>query len=68
MNLLIMTSSTTSTLAGILEMGTEVVGWFISTMTSYLGFITGNPIILIFFLLLLAGAGIGFLFRIWHSA
>ena len=68
MNFLLMTGETTSTLAGILSMGTDVVSWFITTMTSYLGFITGNPIILVMFLLLLAGAGIGFLFRIWHSA
>lgn len=52
----------------VLSSATSVVTWIISAMGSYLGFITSNPIILILFLILLAGAGIGFLFRIWHSA
>lgn len=52
----------------VLSSATSVVTWIISAMGSYLGFITNNPIILVMFLILLAGAGIGFLFRIWHSA
>lgn len=52
----------------LLGAATQVVTWMITNMTSYLGFITGNPVVLILFLMLIAGSAIGFLFRIWHSA
>lgn len=57
-----------STLAGILDYAGQLVTWLITQMGAWLGFITDNPIVLVFFLLVLAGAGIGFLMRIWHSA
>lgn len=63
-----LTSSDASTLSGILEMATQLVTWLITSMGSWLNFITDNPIVLVLFLLMLAGAGIGFLMRIWHSA
>lgn len=56
-----------TTLTGLLSSATEVVTWFITQMGAYLNFITQNPLILSMFLIMLAGAGIGFLFRIWHS-
>lgn len=59
---------TNNTLASILSAATEFVTWVITTMTSYLTFVTGNPVILVFFIITIAGAGIGFLMRIWHSA
>lgn len=55
-------------LDNLLSAATQVVTWMITSMTSYLGFITGNPVVLILFLMLIAGSAIGFLFRIWHSA
>lgn len=55
-------------LSGILSAATEFVTWVIATMTSYLSFATSNAVILVFFIITIAGAGIGFLFRIWHSA
>ena len=55
-------------LSTILSAATEFVTWVITTMTSYLTFVTGNSVILVFFIITIAGAGIGFLFRIWHSA
>lgn len=55
-------------LDSLLEAATQVVTWMITSMTSYLGFITANPVVLILFLMLIAGSAIGFLFRIWHSA
>lgn len=55
------------TLAGLLEMGTSLVTWIISQMGSFLSFIIENPVILILFLVGLAGTGIGFLMRIWRS-
>lgn len=56
-----------STIKGITDMATEVVTWLITTMTSYLSFVTTNPIILIMAIIMLAGLGVGMLFRIWHS-
>lgn len=56
-----------STIGGILSVAGEVVTWFITQMTAYLTFITGNPLILLMMMVGLAGAGIGFLMRIWHS-
>lgn len=61
-------SSANSSLSAILSAATEFVTWVISTMTSYLTFVTSNPVILVFFIITIAGAGIGFLMRIWHSA
>lgn len=55
-------------LDSLLEAATQVITWMITSMTSYLGFITANPVVLILFLMLIAGSAIGFLFRIWHSA
>lgn len=56
------------TLENLLQAATQVITWMITSMTSYLGFITANPVVLILFLMLIAGSAIGFLFRIWHSA
>lgn len=55
-------------LSDILSAATEFVTWVITTMTSYLTFVTSNPVILAFFIITIAGAGVGFLMRIWHSA
>lgn len=56
-----------STMSGLLDMGTEVVTWLVSTMGNYLSFITTNPIILLGAIIMIAGLGVGMLFRIWHS-
>ncbi len=62
------TTSGNMSLSGILSAATEFVTWVITTMTSYLSFVTGNAVILVYFIIAIAGAGIGFLMRIWHSA
>lgn len=54
-------------LSGILSAATEFVTWVITTMTSYLSFATSNAVILVYFIIAVAGAGIGFLLRIWHN-
>lgn len=54
-------------LEGLLSMGTQLVTWIITQMGVYLSFIIEHPVVLILFLVGLAGAGIGFLMRIWHS-
>lgn len=60
-------SADASTIDGLLEYATKVVTWLITTMGSYIAFVTANPIILIMALIMLAGLGVGMLFRIWHS-
>lgn len=69
-NLTLALSSTSGnmSLSGILSAATEFVTWVITTMTSYLSFVTSNAVILVYFIIAIAGAGIGFLMRIWHSA
>lgn len=61
--------STTSSgsLTSILSAATEVVTWMIVQMGAYLKFITDNPLVLIMFIILLAGSGIGFFLRLWKS-
>lgn len=56
-----------STMSGLLSMGTEVVTWLVTQMGAYLNFITENPIILLGAIIMIAGLGVGMLFRIWHS-
>ena len=63
-----LTTSDASSIDGLLELATKLGTWLISSATSWLGFVTDNPIVLIGFMLTLAGAGIGFLIRIWKSA
>lgn len=62
-----LTETNAGTMDGLLQEATKLVTWIITQMGSFLNFITTNPIVLVMFLLLLAGAGIGFLMRIWHS-
>lgn len=60
-------ASQATTIEGLLEMATKVVTWLVTTMGSYLNFVTSNPIILMMAIIMLAGLGVGMLFRIWHS-
>lgn len=63
----IIATADTSTLGGLLSLATELVTWLITTMGSYLTFITENPIIFVMFIIMIAGLGVGMLFRIWHG-
>lgn len=54
-------------ISGILSMATELVTWTITQMTSYLSFIQTHPLVLIMFLMVMAGFGVGMLMRIWRS-
>lgn len=56
-----------STVSGLLSLATELLTWLITSMTSLIGFITDNPIILMMMLITLVGLVAGYLFRIWHS-
>lgn len=60
--------SGTASLSTILSAATEFVTWVITTMGKYLSFVTSEPVILVYFIIAIAGAAIGFLMRIWHSA
>lgn len=55
------------TLEGLLENATKVVTWIITTMGSYVTFIIGHPIVMVGFIITLAGVGIGFFLRIFRS-
>lgn len=61
------TAADATTIDGLTSMATKVVEWLVTTMGSYLSFITSNPIILMMAIIMLAGLGVGMLFRIWHS-
>ena len=56
-----------SSIGGILELGTELLTWLITSMGSLITFITGQPIILTMMVITLVGLVCGYLFRIWHS-
>ena len=60
-------SADASTIGGILSMVGEMVTKFIEWMGLFLNFCTDNPIILIFLMLTLVGAAIGYLTRIMRS-
>lgn len=61
-------TSSSGSLTSILSSATELVTWMITQMGAYLKFVTDNPVVLIMFLILLAGAGMAFLLRLWKSA
>ncbi len=52
----------------LLGSATEMLTWFINSMTKLIQFILGQPAILMMFMILLVGSVVGMLFRIWHSA
>ncbi len=60
-------TSSADTMSGLLKIATEFVTWVITSMGSFLTFITTHPIVLAPFVIAIAGAGIGFLMRIWRS-
>lgn len=60
-------TASASTVSGLLSLATELLSWLITSMTSLIGFITDNPIILMMMLITLVGLVAGYLFRIWHS-
>lgn len=51
----------------ILNAATELVGWIVTTLGSFLTFIISNPVILVLFLMMLVSFAVGILFRIWRS-
>lgn len=60
-------TTSTNTMSGILSQATEVLTWFITSMTSLLSFITDNPVVLVMFMVFLVGAVVAMLMRIWKS-
>lgn len=56
-----------STLQGILAAATQIVTWVITSMGSFLKFVTDNPVVLILFLLTIVGFAVGMLMRLWKS-
>lgn len=62
-----LSAASPDTLQGILDMTGTLVTWIITQMGNWLGFIIDNPIVLILFLIFLAGTGLAFLLRVWKS-
>lgn len=62
-----LTAANADTLQGILDMTGTLVTWIITQMGNWLTFITSNPVVLILFLIFLAGTGLAFLLRVWKS-
>ncbi len=60
-------ASGNTSMSSILTLATELLTWVITSMTSLLTFITGNGVILVFFIMTIVGFAIGVLMRIWHS-
>lgn len=56
-----------SSMSGLLTEATGFLTWVITSMGSVLTFITSNPLVLAPFIISIAGAAIGFLFRVWRS-
>lgn len=54
-------------LSAILQAATDLVGWIVKTLGSFLTFIVDNPVILVLFLMMLVSFAVGILFRIWRS-
>lgn len=66
--MIILTSgSTGGDLSAILSAATSLATWVITTLGSFLNFITSNPAILVLFLMMLVSFAVGMLFRIWRS-
>ena len=57
----ILMEATTFTLETLLTNGTSVITWLISAMTSFLGFITSNTALLVWFFVSLAALGLKFI-------
>lgn len=57
----------TADLSSILSAATSLATWIITTIGSFLTFITENPVILVLFLMMLVSFAVGMLFRIWRS-
>ncbi len=61
------TGGSSESITAVLGMATEVLTWLITSMGSVVSFMFAHPLILSMFLLMLCGAALGFLFRIFHS-
>lgn len=54
-------AASTFDLSALLEGGTSVITWLITAMTSFLGFITSNTALLVWFFVSLAALGLKFI-------
>lgn len=61
------TTSGNTSMSNVLSMASELMSWVITQMAAILTFITGNTLILVFFIMTICGFAVGFLMRIWRS-
>ena len=66
LNVIADSSTGGESITAVLGMATEVLTWLITSMGSVVSFMFAHPLILSMFLLMLCGAALGFLFRIFH--
>lgn len=53
--------------ANLLQVGTQVLTWIITSMGALADFVVSKPIVLIMFILMLISFVGGYFFRIWRS-
>lgn len=59
--------STSPSLANLLSYATELLQWFITSMTTLIGFIFSNAFMFIGFLIFICGSVVAMFMRIFHS-
>lgn len=59
--------STSPSLTNLLGYATELLQWFITSMTTLIGFIFSNAFMFIGFLIFICGSVVGMFMRIFHS-
>lgn len=62
-----MDGGATGTLTALLTSATEVLSWIITSMGSIVTFVVDNPLILMMFMVFLAGTAVAFFLRLFHS-
>ena len=53
--------------SSVLESGTTVLTWIISSLTSIVNWIASTPVVMIMFIFMIISFAVGMLFRIWRS-
>lgn len=62
-----LSGGTSPSLTNLLTYATELLTWFITSMTSLIGFIFSNAFMFIGFLIFICGSVVGMFMRIFHS-
>lgn len=55
-------------ISDITTLGTSLVTWIVSTMTTLIGFITSNDVMMVLFVMVIISFAIGVMRRLWRTA